>query len=345
MERVILKSTGALGDTVLMTSLVPRLREIDMEPVIAAKPFMFSLLDNLNIELINHDDLNGAGSIKVFDTSKYWNFHPESKPLHREFSKKEKSEMAALSEWMSYTLHFDYHLPIKCSSRDDVKISLTENEIVKARDYLKSISPDKPVVALPLFATTKNRNLPRKTIEGIVKGVSEFATPLFLPFADVKDFPAVYLSDKTPLRETASILYAVDEIAGADTGTTHLANAALQGTPDYQIERVNSNKNKILWLLGATHPKVTIYDGNRFITHTNRLGVCPLEIVCGAVGYSTTEDAQRRFGGMPFYLAGGKDKSACLYHDYSLSEVSRCMNEISAQEVVSNIHSHIRNLN
>ena len=58
MERVILKSTGALGDTVLMTSLVPRLREIYLEPVITVKKFMFHLFKNLGFGLIDHDGLN-----------------------------------------------------------------------------------------------------------------------------------------------------------------------------------------------------------------------------------------------------------------------------------------------
>ena len=197
--------------------------------------------------------------------------------MPKEFSGREKDEMAHLSEWMGYSLNHHYGIPVH-SSRDDVKVLLTEEEVVNARNYLKEISPNKPVVALPLFSTTKNRNLPRKTIEEIVLGISSFATPLFLPTAIIKEISkAIYLSDDLPLRETAAIFYASDSVVGVDTGPTHLANAVLQGTPDYEIEGINTNKNKVLWLLGATHPEVTIYSGNRFISHTTAMDVCPLQ--------------------------------------------------------------------
>ncbi|MEK6894939.1 MAG: hypothetical protein AABX48_00270 [Nanoarchaeota archaeon] len=342
MKRVILKSNNAIGDTVCISSLIKPLRDLGFEPSILAKPFIFPLFEGMNLELLDNNLINLKEN-EFLDISRYWDFNPNSNPMPSEFSGKEKPEIAHLSEWMGYALNYYYGLSVH-SSKEDVKVLLTKNEVIKARNLLKSISTDKPIVALPLFATTKNRNLLKKTIEDLVSEISAFAIPLFLPTANIKNIPnAVYLSDNLPLRETAAILYASDQIVGVDTGPTHLANAVLQGTPDYEIKGVNPSKGKVLLILGSTHPSVIAYSSNRVLSR--RKYKCPLAEPCGAVGYSCLEDAQKRFS-IPFYKSGREgDASGCIFNDYTQSDVSKCMQEISAQEVIANIRAHIKDIN
>ncbi|MEM3373929.1 MAG: hypothetical protein QXE31_01790 [Candidatus Woesearchaeota archaeon] len=316
-QELTLKLTGAIGDTIIASSLVQGLNEIGyIVNIISSRQALL---------LLKH--LSGIGELRessknVIDLSDYLKWLPHTTMLPKKFTG-EEDRFGHLCEWMAYTLFEKSGIKI-LPSRDDVKIILTPEEVEQGKIKINEISKENnnlPVVVIAPYASVKNRSLPKKTLDEVIRGISGFAHPFLLPRYD-------------NLRELCAILYACDAFIGVDSGLLHMINGVLQGTP-YEIGTNNSNKNKVVVVFGSSNPEVVTYFGNHVIKTTFN---CEIGF-CGIHGYWNIEDYVKRFGREIIRI---NDKSGCIYEAYANSQIPPCMASITAEEIIESVRKIIK---
>ena len=236
MEKIILNPGRALGDTLCAIAIA---RGIPKKVSIVARQIFHPLFQGIGItpEL----------GVNIYNiVINYWPCLAQpNRLLNRD---------CHIVDWMNFFLKDQYKI-ISYSTKDDVKIQLTEKELLDGKQFCQAISNRKPIVAIASLATTKNRTLPNKILENILSGISHFSTPLILESSGI--FDAEYLPHKIygDLRKTAAVIAASDAMLTVDSGLAHLAAAAYQGN------ETNLTPEKVIMLIGsfALHPYLRIW--------------------------------------------------------------------------------------
>jgi len=319
---ITLKPTAAIGDVVMASSLVPSLLEKGCQQVnIISEQLTLPLWQGLP----GVGKLMNANDRKAIDISDYHQWMPTSTMLPKEFTGEAEDRFAHLCEWMAYSFFEKSGIQV-LPSRENVKIILTPEEVEQGKQEIYEISKthnNLPVVIIAPYATVKNRSLSESTLDDIIRGISGFATPFELK--------------KSPhLRYSSAILYASDAFIGVDSGPLHMINGALQGTPLDLGTNLNTSKNKVVVVLGSSHPGVVTYSGNQVIKTFSDCNIAP----CGIHGYWPIEEYEKRFR-MPIYSTQ-KDKSGCKYNEYDILETSPCMKAIIAEQIIETVRQIIK---
>jgi hypothetical protein len=334
---IVLKETGAIGDLVIASAVLVSLEKAGFKTGIISKGFTLPLVKGIFSEEIGlyTDEKDVPTDSFIIDISDYLKEFPHTRMLPSEYSGAE-GRLAHLCEWKAYALFQKSGIKVH-ASRDDVRIILEEDELAEGLEKVYKISAEnghKPVVMLAPYSTTINRNMSRSTLEKVVEGISDFSIPCLLS----PHLPERYISGTIPLgdenlRKAAAILYAVDACVVSDSGPLHIVNGVIQGEGLKEKLIINKRTDKVIAVLGSSSPAVVTYKGNRIIQSRN---ACPI-IPCGAHGYFPIEGYSDEFQ-VKFYRTGNeKDKSGCIFPDYSESASSRCMESMSAKEIVDKI--------
>jgi hypothetical protein len=386
---IVLKSTGAIGDLVIASALVPELNLKGYDNVgIISKPFTLPLWKGLENTSTYPDESSVPKDAPIVDISDYLSFFPHStkKPTvfydtFRGCPELGEPTREHLSKWMftSFLKNCPNHLLRgggEIAQKRYVRVVLTPEEKQSGADEIEKCKKDngsKPVVVFAPYSTTKNKNLPRTTLETVVKAVSDFAVPCLLePFS-----PEQYIEGTTPigdkdLRKSSAILYAADACVVVDSAPLHMVNGVIHGeifdntlskNKDYSellkrmikydeadngcpveesMDQLFKRRNKVIVILGSSAPEVVAYKGNR---GANRIihatGGCDIS-PCGAHGYLPIEGYSAEFQ-KPFYPSGtDKDKSGCVFADYSQINTARCLEAISADEIIETIRQVVK---
>lgn len=286
-----------------------------------------------------YENADSLSEDKLVDISDYLKYMPHSATLPLTFTGENKEREAYLCEWMAYSLFEKSGIKI-LPSRDNVKIVLSEEEIEYGKNQVYQISVNNnslPVVVIVPYSTTKNKNLPRKTLEEITRGISGFAIPCLLkPYKEEQHIEGTTPIGEMDLRKTSAILYSADAYIGVDSGPLHIMNAVLQGNQSPR-HNVNSDLAKVIFAAASSHPAVIGYKGNRFVQADGECDIAP----CGAHGYWPLEQYAKMFN-IPFY-GTASDKSGCRFENYPGTEVSQCMNAVSSEEIIESVREILKN--
>ncbi len=328
--KMIIRSTGAIGDTIMLIPLISGLKGQGYEVGVATKKMCFPLLRACDVKLYGQDEIF-EGS-EVIDISTYFDNLPHLSRLPLDFTDEDEERLGHLCEWQACSFYQKTGIVVR-PSKDDVKICLTKEEVEYGLKVIKSISEknnNKPIVIIAPHAMTKNRNIPKGTLENLVREISLFGVPCILePFKKgIKG--AVYVGHDDLIYASA-ILYAADAFVCVDSGPLHLINAVLQGTPDYPSLDSRRDKRKVVLVCGSANPLVVAYEDNRVV----QSGLpCGIKSPCGAFGYAPKgiENIWKKNFGKSFFL--GDDNSGCVYGTYSLIETAPCMESISPEQII-----------
>ena len=330
VEQIILNSTGAMGDMIIATALQKRIHDDGKQVGIISNKFFKNLWDFLPggqaylAEEVPED-------AQVFSIAKYLRHMPHSSSLPQD------SGTGHLAKWMAveYASNGGKGYAV---SRDDVRICLTEEEVMAGRDHIYALSGGKPVVAFAPFSQTKNRNMSTAMLEDIVGSIRDVAFPLQILGPGEQPLPCFHHTVEDGfapnLRDAASRLYAVDAYVGVDSGPLHLVNGAIQGTA-LHLDGTHPVKTKIIAVVGSSLGEVVSYNGNRVVSSTGGCAIAP----CGAHGYHPVEEYSKAFA-LPMFPSGKeKDMSGCITEDYARLETAPCMLTINPDEVIAQIKS------
>lgn len=332
-NEIVLKSTGAIGDAVIASALVPRLNTQGYDVGLISDPHTLSLWEGIpRTRTYPQDPFNGN---PIYDLSGYLNNRPHSTNLPSDFST-DHERPGHLSEWMAYELLLQSETIHVTPSRNNVQIRLTEEEVRMGNSIIQKISGayrNKPVVIFAPYSTTKNRNIPKSSLEEIASGISSFAVSCLLqPFSETQSVETMISIGDNNLRLASAIIAASHAYVGVDSGPLHMINAVLQGTDPNLLDELDyARKDKIIALFGSSHPDVVGYEGNRIITGSRK--ECGLELPCGLHGY--TSDSRAWNGKSTFSTSS--DRSLCILSQYPESETSSCMASIDPEEVIETL--------
>jgi hypothetical protein len=336
-QKIVLKETGAIGDLVIASAVIVSLQKAGFKTGVISKRFTLPLVEGISPEEIGlyADEKDVPINSFIIDISDYLKGLPHTRMLPPEYSGEER-RLAHLCEWKAYTLFQKSGIKVH-ASRDDVRIILGKDELAEGIERVYKISAEnghKPVVMLAPYSTTINRNVSRSTLEKVVEGISEFSVPCLLS----PHLPEQYISGTIPLgdenlRKAAAILYAVDACVVSDSGPLHIVNGIIQGEELQGNSIITKEKSKVIAVLGSSHPTAVAYQGNNIIQPNKVCSIMP----CGAHGYFSIEGYSDEFR-TEFYGTGNeKDKSGCMFSDYSGKYSSKCMESIPAKEIVDKI--------
>lgn len=346
-KSIVIKSTGAIGDMVIASAIADSLNKLGYHTGIISDKKTLQLWD----EIPNASTFEEDKSSPNVDISNYLAYMPHSNDLPAEYT--DEKRKGHLCEWMAYSISQNNGINIY-PSRDDVRIVLNREEIEFGRNEVHKKSKkynNKPVVILAPSSSTKNKKIPKQTLKEVIKGIWKFAVPCLLKGNGVKQciidrinqyaVCAETIGDKD-LRKASAILYAADACICVDSAPLHMINGSIQGTPpEYILDGVNPDMSKIVIVVGSSHPDVVSYEGNQIIKVTKDECNCD-KAPCGAHGYSELAKYEDEFNGRSFNAAGiSGDKSGCIFNDYDQIETARCMEAVSAEEVIETVRKII----
>ncbi len=342
---IILKSTGAIGDAVIVSAVQHALHQVGYNAGLISAwntlPLWYhlpgvesSLLFDAKQDPPQYDPNN------VVDVSQYLIQFPHSLPLPG------TQRMGHLSEWMGIMAAEQLGIPLNVS-RDNVRVALTAEEAEWGRDEIHArshVNGNKPVVIISPNSGTKNRSLPSDTVEELVRGLEGKAVAYLLePVPDMYGTNIPRIGNKD-LRKVGALLWAADVYVGADSGPLHIAAGSLQGTSAELSARLSTNNNlgKIVVAVGSSHPDVVSYRGNRIVSADGGCQVAP----CGAHGYVLPDAYAEHFTrlrGQKFTFNPTaeplKEKSGCIQSGYAQEQTALCMKSIPAEAIVSSVLS------
>jgi hypothetical protein len=346
-KNILIKSTGAIGDLVILSAVQKQLNNIGCRVGVISKGFTLPLWENLqNVSLYKSDDEN-LPSVDA-DISNYLAEFPHTNKLPSAFAGEER--FGHLSEWMAYSIYNQIEdeqskNALKKVSGNDVRICLKEEEIMSGRDKLYELSKEnnrKPVVILSPYSNTKNRNLSKNGLEKIVNFLSNDAVLCLLePFDETQYIEGTIRIGNKDLRMAASYLLAADLLLLVDSGPLHMAMGTIQGTDKKLADKysINTNPAKVLVALGSSNLHTVSYKGNQTIVSSDVCNFSP----CGAHGYVDPEEYGKLFK-TKFYPTNkpDKDKSGCVFLSYSNEDAALCMTTLSEEEIVDKIRTRIK---
>jgi len=331
LERsIVIKTTGAIGDAIMVSALQKQLNDLGCVTGIISKGFTLPLWKGLeSVVMYNLED-----QVEDFvDLSGYLRHFPYSSLLPGEMT--EEDRYGHLCEWMAYEFLEKTREKLDVS-RDDVRIVLTPEEIEFGRDVIYEKSNGKPVVILSPYSTAKNKNLIMEKLKRLVKILSEFSTVCQLePFEDDQHVENTVPVGDRNLRKSSAILLASQAYLGVDSGPSHMINGAIQGNQERLIDGVSGDPSRVIMVVGSSRPYSVSYEGNQTVFNDGGCMVAP----CGAHGYWPLEKYEEFFEKQFFGTDG--DKSGCVFKNYSKAEVPSCM-DFSVDEVVERVRKVIR---
>ncbi|MEK6859226.1 MAG: hypothetical protein AABX54_00275 [Nanoarchaeota archaeon] len=338
-KTIVLKSTGAIGDLVIASALPVALNKMGYHTGVISKGFTLPLWKGLDNVSMFADEKQVPEGSQVVDISDYLSNFPNSRILPTTYTGKLSERNGHLCEWMAYSVFLKSGVVFR-ASRDDVRIMLTDEELRAGGQKIDDIAKEnngKPVVVIAPYSTTKNKNIPKKALEQIVRGVSGFAVPCLLePFSQEQYIEGTKPVGDKDLRVASAILYNADAYIGVDSGPLHMINATRQGVSF--ADGTKPKRDNIIAALGSSDPDVVAYADNRIIRTT---GGCPIS-PCGAHGYWPVEKYGEEFRRV-FYNSGNeKDKSGCIYGNYSQLDTAQCLESVNPEEVVEAVRNVLK---
>ena len=348
MKEIILISTGAIGDMIIASALQKPLNELGYKTGIISAGFTLPLwigLENITTYAFGKDKAlpELPTDAQVVDISNYLAHFPHSQPLPQKFTE-EECRYDHLCEWMTYYLFQKIGLKLEVS-KADVRIILRPEEVAFGRDYIANLKKEnggKKVLIISPYATTKNRNIPLSTLEEIAAGVSDVAFSCqTTPYGETQKIKGTVDVGDKDIRKSIAIRLAADTYLTVDSGPLHMMMGAMQGTPkDNLVDGVNPDPAKVFVVLGSSKPETVSYTGNQNIFAGNACEISP----CGAHGYYPLKSYGRLFG-RRFHSStdSTKDKSGCIYQNFSGRETAVCMESVKAEEVIEKIRGYLDN--
>src|SRR5260370_20164639 len=271
--QIILQSTGAIGDTVIATALIPALNAIGFDTGHVCSTTTLSLWHGLDHAHAYKLDASFPPHAVVVNIRDYQFLLPHiTKPFKH------------LCEYMRLRLlqrlaEQGYHLSLPEVSRDDVKLHLSSEEWLWGLHVVKQISQahdGKPVIILAPCASTTNRSLGPFTVAEIVEKLQKFSVPVLLdPLPSAYGHLAIERLGSNDLRKVAALLGVADGFLGVDSGPFHLAVAARQGISESfrKMFKVKASLQNLILIAGSSHPAVVGYSGVQEVVAG---GQCPI---------------------------------------------------------------------
>jgi hypothetical protein len=339
---LVLKSTGAIGDAVIATALYPALLQKNYRMGIMTGRETLALWETLDdAKWYPFEDHPHDPDVPLFaDVSGYYGGPMHSAPLPSDFDNGPE-RMGHLCEWMAYNVRKQTRVKLN-PSRDDVKVELYREEIESARKEMGRIKKKNgrnPLVLLFPYSAGNNKSLPREALEGVVRGISDFAIPYM--FGPVKGGGHIdgLVQDRWPaLRQSAAMMYAADAVMCMDSGPLHMTSGVLQGTPAEYSGGLNVDKSKVVLVVGSSHPEVVGYEGNRVVQSTEG---CDLPLPCGAHGYWPVKEYTERFG--EAFFKSHDDATGCVNKSYKdKGAEAACMKAIPAESIVAEVRDILK---
>lgn len=340
-QDVIIKSTNAIGDSVMESATVKALGQKGMSVYKRAPTHLLSLWEGLPNAHSSEQDL--PAHVPEVDVSTYQDQFPHtSRDPH-------SGTFLHLSEWIGGKAEGQLGTKLSVSS-EDVQLILTVEEARWGfKEYQRRLheSGNSLGVIISPNATTGNRSLTQETVREIAAHLLENdVTPFLLtplPEGVYDEIPAERIGDQH-IRKAASLLWASDALVCVDSGPFHMANASLQGTTRELAEElgINTDPKKIVLITGSSNPEVVMYENNQTLHYT---GNCPLSERggCGCHGYYQVDQYSEHFG-VPFLPSvNPQDKGGCIYDIYSKTGISPCMDAVSATEVFTKVMEYLTN--
>lgn len=336
-KQILLKTTFAIGDTIMVSALISKLFERGYIVGVDSGRNTLKLLDGLD----GYDPSiavaykNNKG-LTVVDISDYFCNLPHSSSLPENFVADQHERKGHLCEWMAYSLWQKSGIKINPSKRD-VKILLQDEEINFGRECITKISKEsnKKVVVIAPCSTSKNRNIPKETLDKLIREISGFAVPCILGPVDNKYISClgkVTVIENKDLRLASAVLYSSDAVVCVDSAPLHMFNAAAQGRNSLSL------MDNIILVVGSSDPETVAYAKNKIIFSESGCPVSP----CGCFGYadiSLWEDSFKR----KFYHPKNKhDRSGCIYNKYRNGEPV-CMQNIDVGRIVDKVRDVLFN--
>jgi len=335
--QIILESTGALGDTVIATALIPALDAAGFETGHICSPTTFPLWHGLPHASAYYSDGSLPAHALVVNLCDYLSLLPHT-------TKPYKHLCAYMRLYLSARLADQgIFLSLPHVSQDHVQVHLSLEEWLWGKQVVKQLSQadhGKPVLVLAPCATTNNRWLDPLTVAAVAASVRTFCVPVLLD-----PLPAPYQNlniqrlGTSDLRRVAALLGVVDGFISVDSGPFHLAVAARQGVTSELKEqlKMNARLQSVILIVGSSHPAVISY---RDVQTLFSPGECPIS-PCGMHGYGTIE-VQRKAIGRPVYVHP-KNTSGCIYADYPSQVTTRCMRGVSVPHIVEAVNIALNN--
>lgn len=318
-ERIGIKYTGAIGDAVIALGLIPGLREAGFDYVtLQTNAFIAPLWKGLEGAQARTSDTED----QTIDTSAY---------LVNRFD----HPHAHLVQLLAIEVK-NQGGPEILPSPDDVMLALTKDELSRAADKIAEISSgngDLPVLIIAPDSTTKNRNLPRGTLQEVVTNLQGRAVSCVMR-SDDSDLPEGALNVWGNLRDSAAMLAVADAVVAVDSALFHMVNAVLQGSTDTMKELgLNTSQDKVVAVLGSSSENSATYNDNQVLVGTE--AAC--DIKCGAHGYKgLTKSRLEGIFSTEFYPSGDEtDESLCQFPDYAAIETAGCMQSITSQRIIN----------
>ena len=352
--KLILLTTGALGDTVIATALYQQFFRAGYHTVIASKKRALQLwrgLANTSAMAIPRDASSFHQSLcasdrhtLVLDCRNYLDLFPHSSLLPTWFTGHDAPRVGHHCEWMAYAICRNHRMIVQnypdlhvTPSRDDVQVPLTAPEISQAEAAMAKLRReynDLPIVLLAPYASTANRNIPRKTLQSAVKDLNGIVTfcQLIRHRTDRRIKGAVPI-ERLSSREMAAWALCADAVVTCDSGPLHIANAALQYARSHlpQIDAKLTTPEKVIVVVGSSRVEAVAYRGNQSLFSTGGCTVAP----CGVHGYTDVDRYCRHFKRTFYRLEA--DGSGCVEKTYAAEAGSPCMASVSAEMLVERL--------
>ncbi|HEY4036018.1 MAG TPA: glycosyltransferase family 9 protein [Ktedonobacteraceae bacterium] len=327
--QIILQSTGAIGDTVIATALIPALNAVSFDIGHICSKNTFSLWQGLDHAYAYKSEASFPPYAVVVSIRDYQFCLPHTiKPFRH------------LCEYMRLQLvqrlaGQEIYLSLPKVSCDDVKLRLSSEEWLWGQHVVKQFSQahgGKPVIILAPCASTINRSLDPFTVAEVVEKLRKFSVPVLLdPLPPAYCHLGIERLGSSDLRKVAALLGVVDGFIGVDSGPFHLAVAARQGITQNikDMLKVKASLQSIILIAGSSHPAVVSYSG---VQEVRAKGGCPIA-PCGMHGYDDIQVRRKEFGRSVYTTP--KDTSGCIYPEYSYGLTTKCMSSVSVDQVVS----------
>lgn len=347
-QRVILLSTGAIGDMVIASALAAQFYQRDIPHGIVSAGFTLPLWNHFRLATLYVYNANKnvpelPSNAFVVDIRNYLRHFPHSSPLPN------TNRKGHLCEWMAVEalatapslerlLENDFSV-----SRDDVQIFMTQEEIQAGLDWASALQREhgnKPVVIISPYSTTVNRNIGKQRLDEVVYGLRDSVLACQLtPLPEGGAITGAVPVGSTDLRKVAGLLLAADAYLGVDSGPLHMVNGVIQGTDWYGHNLpTQRKKEKIFVVHGSSSPEVVAYEGNTILQAPVR--VCDIA-PCGAHGYVAPEAYGERFGKQ--FHHSPTDKGGCVFQDHHYKDTAACMTAVSSEQIIEAVRSYLQN--
>jgi len=250
---LMLLTTGALGDLVMTSALLPMLRAEGAKKVyLIAKGFSKGLTEGLGyddfLELGDQDkkgdsfdvrdtvEVNGIRHYRgeFIDLGVYLQNHVHMKPLS------DRATFSPLVDHMRFQLEQELHrmyglyvdFDVKTT---DVKVALSNGEIEWAKEEYRKLTNDKTVIIARQAANPfddleySNRDLRMEDAVRLAQLVSEYATPVQVIAPGEESIEGTVQVSDRDLRKVTALLATADGMIGVDSGPWHMGIAGIQG--------------------------------------------------------------------------------------------------------------------